>query len=124
MPDLGSDFAGILDLTSGLTQVSGRTALIEAIGRRLTTPKGRLFYNLDYGHDVRQYLSAAVPPAGVIESAIAAECLEDERVEDVEVVVELLGDSLRIDVYLTDDAGPFRLTILVSELTVEILRED
>jgi len=121
MPDYGIDFVGISDITPTLATVTGRDALIEAIGRRLTT--SLLFYSTTYGHDLRQYLNAAAPRVGQLEAEIVDQCLEDDRLESASVDIELREDgSLRVDLYLTDDAGPFPLTLTVDDVTVEILR--
>lgn len=119
----GYDIGGILDISADLQVVSGRTALAHAIARRLTTARGNLFYDLNYGHDIRQYVSAPTPQPGVIESQVSAECLKDERVTDAEVTVLSIGEELRLVILLTDGRGPFSLTLKVTQLTVELLRE-
>ena len=123
--DLGSDFRGILDVYQNLARASGRTALGEALCRRLSTPRGGLFYDLDYGFDLRQFLSAAQPPPGFIESQVVAELLKDERVLDVDVAsVGFVGEALSLEVVVTDGAGPFALTVTVDQLTVKLLQEN
>lgn len=124
MADLGSDFSGVLDLGPSLGSVSGRRALAEAIARRWTTPHGSLFYDFDYGHDVRQYVNAPPPASGVIESQLSAEAFKDERVRDCDVSVERVGEALTIRGIITDDSGPSGLTLNVSQLTVELLTEN
>lgn len=121
--EFGLDIGGILDITATFKVVRGREALAHAIGRRLTTPRGGLFYDLNYGHDVRQYLNAPLPQAGVIESQVAAECLKDERVRDVTVDVQRVGESISIYLALVDERGPFRLTVSVTKVTAELLLE-
>lgn len=118
----GYDLSGILDLSPDLRTVNGREALIEALARRLTTPRGGLWYDPSYGHDVRQYVNAPDPQPGLIESQVSAECLKDERVLDAEVTVLSLGEDLRISVEITDGRGPFTLTLKVTQVTVEVLR--
>lgn len=118
----GYDLGGILDLSPDLRVVNGREALAHAIARRLTTPRGSLFYDGNYGHDVRQYVNAPVQRPGVIESQVSGECLKDERVLESEVTVLNVGEELRISVKITDARGPFTLTLVVTQLTVELLR--
>jgi hypothetical protein len=118
----GYDLSGILDVSPELREVHGREGLIEAIARRLTTPRGTLFYDRNYGHDVRQYVNAPIPQPGLIESQVSGECLKDERVIDADVTVLNVGEELRLAVLITDADGPFELTLVVSLLTVEILR--
>jgi hypothetical protein len=123
--DFGEDFRGVLDVHQNLARASGRTALGEALCRRLSTPRGGLFYDLDYGFDLRAFLSAAAPARGFIESQAAAECLKDERVLDAEPAdVEFVGDSLTFRIVITDADGPFRLTVLANALTVQLLQEN
>lgn len=128
--DLGSDFRGILDVFQNLARASGRTALGEALCRRLSTPRGGLFYDFDYGFDLRQFVSAAQPPAGFIESQAAAECLKDERVldaepRDVEYVDDGAGGKkLTLTLLITDAEGPFKLTVTVDALSVQLLQEN
>jgi phage baseplate assembly protein W len=118
----GYDLSGILDLSPDLRTVHGREALIEALARRLTTPRGGLWYDPSYGHDVRQYVNAPSPQPGLVESQVSAECLKDERVLDAEVTVLSVGEELRISVEITDARGPFTLTLVVTQVTVELLR--
>lgn len=126
MAEHGYDIAGILDLSTDLRVIHGREALLHAIARRLTTPRGALFYDPSYGHDVRQYVNAPAQRAGLIESQVSLECLKDERVLDAEVDVETtdeFGEGLILRLTITDSLGPFRFTLQASALTVELLRE-
>lgn len=119
--EFGLDIGGILDISATFKVVRGREALAHALGRRLTTPRGGLFYDLNYGHDVRQYLNAPLPQAGVIEAQVSAECLKDERVQDVEVDVERVGEAVSLKLRITDEQGPFRLTVSVTKVTAQLL---
>jgi hypothetical protein len=119
----GLDIGGILDISATFKVVRGRKALADAIGRRLTTPRGGLFYDLNYGHDVRQYLNAPLPQAGVIEAQVSAECLKDERVQDVTVDVVRVDESVSLSLTIVDEQGPFRLTLSVTSVTSELLLE-
>lgn len=122
--EYGDDIGGIFDISGDLQVVRGRIALAHAIGRRLTTTRGNLFYDLSYGHDVRQYVNAPTPQPGIIESQVSAECLKDERVVDAEVDVFSEGEELRITVSLVDALGPFKLTLKVTQLTVELILQE
>jgi hypothetical protein len=119
----GYDIGGWLDISPELHVVHGLEALTHALARRLTTVRGTLWYALAYGHDVRQYVNAPTQPPGVIESQVSAECLKDERVRDVDVDVSGTGEELRIRVKGFSLLGPFTLTLKVTPLTVDILRE-
>jgi phage baseplate assembly protein W len=118
----GYDIDGILSVSRDLRVVNGRKALAVAIGRRLTTPRGSLFYDLSYGHDVRQYLNAPSQPRGRVEMQVTTEVLKDERVFDAEVTAFSASDEdLEITVLLTDALGPFSLTVTADKLTVQAL---
>ena len=57
---LGTDWAIDSDLEERIRLVSGRENLGLAITRRLSTPRGGLFYDPGYGLDLRLWLSADV----------------------------------------------------------------
>ncbi len=126
MADLGSDFHAIEDLNANLTVVTERTCLAQALVRRIISPRGSLFYDEDYGTDVRQFLNAPPRPASVAQ-AVESECLKDERVVDVTATVEYLeaNTTLQIKLIVEDETEEeFALTVLVDELTVELLEEN
>jgi len=120
MADLGSDIAGVFDISWGLLTSSDRTALAEALLRRLTTPRGGLIGVPTYGYDVQTLIGATVP-ASVIEQRVLEQLLLDERVVDADVTVTLDERTgvLRVAMTVHDSAGPFDLTLTVSQLTVQ-----
>lgn len=120
--DLGEDFAGALDIDPSLSVVSGRRAHAEAVARRWYDRAGSLFYDRNYGAGIETYLNAAVPP-DTISAQLEQEALKDERTEDCTVAVTRGQESLRIDGRLVDADGPFGLTVLASQLDVEVLLE-
>jgi hypothetical protein len=79
---LGVDVSCYPDLDPLGTLVSGNTALAQAIARRLTTPRGGLFYDTNYGTDLRLYLNEGMTNEAQsrIKAAIESECAKDERV--------------------------------------------
>jgi hypothetical protein len=121
---LGSDFGGVLDLETSFSQVNGRRALAEAIARRLTTPRGGLWYDPNYGYDLRQHLNSPAPRGGVIESQVTAEVLKDDRVFDVAVSVVFASEKLTVVLQITDALGPFPLIVEVTQLSVDLLTEN
>lgn len=131
MADFGDDYSGLDDLDPTLKEESGdkRIGLGEAIGRRLITQKGTLWYDKEYGHDVRQYLNAAFPGDARITAEITAEVLEEERVSDVTASVTRTGAeaesvlTILLDIE-SDELGPFSLTLTVDQLTVEVFVEE
>lgn len=123
MGDLGSDFGGVTDLDPAMPTVSGRLCLAQALARRLTTPAGALLEDPDYGYDTRLLVNAVFNRA-FVEARIAAECLKDERVGDVDVSVAFNRDTQTVTIAIAvtpsnDDA--FELTLNVSNLNVELL---
>ncbi len=118
---------GVPDLDPMFGLVSGRAALAQAIARRLTTRRGLLEWigdDPEYGHDVREYLGEDVGPRAefVIASRVQAECLKDERVRAAQVTATLASGRLTLSIKLTDADGPFRLTLAVTGVTVELLK--
>ncbi len=124
--DFGTDFSGITDLDARCSTVTGRRLLAEAIARRLSTPRGRLIKHPDYGTDLTEYINDDIGPGDLaaMQSAIVAECLKDERVQDVDVSITApvggVGEYL-IELSIDDGDGPFDLTLSVGEVSVELL---
>jgi hypothetical protein len=102
----------------------------EAVGRRLGTPKGGLFYDRSYGYDLTDLLSSTVSPF-VVQQAVQNEMLADERVESATSKVTRVEDgdegaseedigSMTIEVQANDGDGPFDLVIDVSADGLEV----
>lgn len=123
MADLGTDIAGVTDVTPALTVVSGRSNLIQAIARRLITPRGGLFYDQSYGYDVRQFLSGNVTSTAAIASGVEEQAEQDERVDQARATVSFIGDALTITLAIADGAGPFSFVLNITQTTVEILNQ-
>lgn len=123
MSDYGEDFGGVDDIDANLSIVTGLTALTQALARRLSTPRGSLFYDSEYGTDIRQWQDAGAPSDREIEQLVERECLKDERVDRVRVVSTRVGENLTIQIAGAGDAGPFDFTLFASALTVELLSE-
>ena len=131
--DLGSDFHCVDDVDENLSVVTGRTCLGEACARRLGTQKLGLWYDRDYGYDVRDFMKRPVSTATISRKA-NNECAKDERVEDVasdatfvpwgDAETDETPESLTIQIRLTDDAGPFEFTVAVDLLTTSLLWDD
>ena len=100
----------------------GTRNLIDALRRRLETPRGGLFYDPDYGFDLRQYVQAAMDAAlqFELESFIETECLKDERVASVLVTSELQNDILKFFIKGTAFEDPtFEFILEVSDVGIE-----
>lgn len=115
-----------LDLDPSFALVSGRRALLQAILARLDTAQGSLFYDSDYGRDLKRWLNESFRPSDAfrVQSEVEAECLKDERVHDASATVtfEPQADRLRVALSLVDAEGPFELVLSVSAISVEVLR--
>ena len=129
MSNLGSDFHCVDDIDANLSATtSGNRCLAENIARRISTARGSLFYDIDFGTDIRSRINAA-QRLELTASQVEAEALKDERVEDVAASVTLgelgtsNGPSLAVSLTLTASDGPFVLVLSVSSLTVEILEQ-
>lgn len=127
MTDLGVDLYCISDLDAAGRTVSGSEALAQALARRLQTPRGALAAigdDPDYGLDLRDYVGADVGSGAEaeIEAAVRAECLKDERVQDVDVTAVRADRHLTVGVRVASTAGAVRLVLAVSAVTVDLLR--
>jgi hypothetical protein len=125
VPDLGTDIRALDDLSPQMNLQSGLPNLGEAIARRLQTPRGGLFYEPNYGIDVRSWLNEAMTADDVFRAkvAIEAECEKDERVlaADATVTLNQPQQTLTISLQLTLASGPFRLVLSVDQVSVTIL---
>ncbi len=125
--DFGTDLSCLSDLNPRCGVVSGRRLLAEAIVRRITTPRGRLINDPNYGFDVTGYINDDIRPSDIaaLQSGVSAECLKDERVNAATVSASLSAQgTLTMTISLDDGDGPFSLTVAVSAITVDILRLD
>lgn len=123
--DVGDDIECVRDLGTTLSLAVGVHNLGNALARRLTTPRGGLFYEPDYGIDVRNFLKAGFTESSVksVGSAIAEEVRKDPRVQGatVKVATNNADASMRITIGVEIAAGPFDLVLRVDALTVELL---
>jgi hypothetical protein len=123
--ELGVDIADILDITREFRLAGGYENLGMAYLRRLSTPRGSLFYDLDYGFDLRDMLNAGLGEAELrsLDGQIEAELLKDERSQQVSVRTTFnYGTStLRVRITAETAEGPYSLVLEVSALTVALL---
>jgi hypothetical protein len=117
MPDFGSDVSTYPDLDDTFAPLSSIAVIAQAIARSLE--------DAQYGVDLRQWLNESLESADVfpLQQTIESQCLRDERVQDVSVVVTqptLYELRIAIDIEPSQQ-GPFRLTLKVTALTVELL---
>lgn len=128
MADLGTDIrCGAFGFGIGkvFALASGRQNLALAIARRLCTPRGGLFYDLNYGTSLVLLLSSEATEATILSYGplVEQEAMKDERVlsASADLSFERESRKLTITLFLTDAEGPFRLILAATALTVEIL---
>lgn len=108
------------------TPITGPRVVLEAVARRLMTPRGSLPGFPQYGFDLMGLLGKRLTPVAKkrIEADIVAECEADERVLKATIVefVETSKDQYRLRIALQLTEGPFALVLSVSQVTVELLQ--
>lgn len=123
--DLGTDINVVSDLAPVWGLASGPTNLINALLRRLTTPRGGLFYDPNYGFDVVALVNSAVTPVDVarIKAGVAAELQKDDRVQSANVQADFVfaTKTLTLNIKITTADGPFDLVLSASAVTVDLL---
>jgi phage baseplate assembly protein W len=126
MADFGTDISCYPGLDPQGTLVSGNAAVLQAIARRLTTPRGGLFYDPNYGTDVRGFLNEAITNESIArwKTAIERECRQDQRVASVVVDMKpnAAAQSLTVHITCTTADGPFAAVFSVTSLTLDILK--
>lgn len=115
MADLGTDFdraGGDLSPDMRLLESTADqgVAFIQAQFERLLTPRGALWYDLDYGLDIRVYIADDTEPA-VAADAINKELLKDERCARCTTLITVSGNSWQIT------TNPVAVTGVAYELT-------
>ena len=125
----GSDLSCVSDLTEDAAEVDGHSvrALGEAVIRRLTTARGTLADDPDYGIDLLQHLNRGTTRRELqdLGSEITLELQKDDRLDDITVdVTQPSQNVLDFRVRLTPaDARlhPFTLTFAIvnGQLAVE-----
>lgn len=117
-----------LDPTFAL--ISGQRVVLEAVVRRLMTPRGFLG-SLgeeweDYGFDIRSYQSARMtaPQKAALIQGIQQEAMKDERVQDCRASIDgpdFATGVMRVKITISTELGDFSAVLAVSDLTVQIL---
>lgn len=107
---------------------SGLRNLITALVRRLSTATGSLFYDLEYGLDLRTFVNTEITRSTLDEIRVAVEnqLERDPRVETIRcnVTFNKQAFSLLLDVQVTPIIGQtFTLVLSVDKVTVELLEE-
>jgi len=121
--DFGTDLSCQQDFTPLMTSVSGVMCLIEALIRRLETPRGTLIGDSDYGYYVTGEIDDDVDQADIarIAALIDAEFLKDQRVLATATAASFASGVLITTSKITTAAGPFSLVLTIAE-TVQLAR--
>ena len=123
--DLGRDFQVLGGVNPAFPLISGYTNLGQAMAMRLQTPRGGLWYDQDYGTDLRGWLNAAItgPVQAQLVGAIQSECLKDDRVQacTASVVVDRASSTMTVTINTVTAQGPFSFILAVTSATVAII---
>jgi len=124
----GVDLDCVTDISPQGSLARGIRNLANALLRRLITPRGGLFYDPDYGFDLRDYLSAGLTDAELqaLSATVALELEKDERVKSALVTQLFIAAERRLQIrciVTTQDptAAPFALVLAIGAVTSEIL---
>jgi phage baseplate assembly protein W len=120
----GSDLSSVPDLAFDMRMVSDRTLIGQSTYNRFRTPRGTYKGDLNYGHDLEQYMNADLDNGdlGRVTANVQAEATKDERVLSASANVTLTSGNLIILLTLTDSQGPFLLVLGVSQVGVALLQ--
>lgn len=110
--------------------VSGGVLLGQAAFRRLTTKRGSLQYNKNYGLPISDWLGQDMTEdfLAAIPALITNELMKDERLDRVDVALTVKrGDSGRVELDINIDGvglngETFALALHVNDVTVELLK--
>jgi phage baseplate assembly protein W len=127
MADFGSDISTFPDLDELLEPQSGRRVLLESVARRMSTPRGALWWAPSYGSDLGAILDGPVSDAQLRANATALQqqLAQDERMLSARVEASYVAAtrSLRILVSITDADGPFERVFTLDASGVATLME-
>lgn len=122
--DYGTDLDGVGDLDPYGAVVSGTLVVAQACARRLSTPRGRVIDDPNYGFDLTQYINDDVNSSSLaaLRAGTVSECLKDERVltATCDAVLSRSG-ILTVTIKITTSDGPFTLVLSVSQTSVNVL---
>lgn len=119
------DLSCVDDIDAVGTEVSGYVAFAQSIARRVTTPRGSLLDDANYGIDIRDYLNAEMSTGDLqkIEATCRGEIVKDERVADCTVSASFANKVLTLYITVTGTTLDVAFTLNVSDVTIELLTE-
>lgn len=114
MPDFGTDLSAFPDLGSKI--VTQGDNLVEALMRRLMTPKGNLFYDLNYGTSLHDWIGEGIDDYGIGCAVTVESDLEDDpRVRSATCTIASVNlRGIVLEVFVETAAGPFELIVEAS----------
>lgn len=125
--DFGMDIDCFDDLNPLMQLVGGFQNLGQALAHRLSTPRGTLPYDLNYGTDIRAFLNAAITPnqAAQIRSVVQGECTKDERVQTCQCssTFDFQSSTLTLTLNVNTSSGPFIYVLAATKVSVELLKQ-
>lgn len=123
--DFGQDIDATFDLNPFLQLIGGLANLGQALVHRLSTPRGALPYDANYGYDIRDLLNETMTPAkqAQAQADVQGECRKDERVLSAAVAFQFINNALTLFINVLTSSGPFNLVLRVTAVTVELLQQ-
>lgn len=122
---LGIGSNGLLDIDVTMRETSGIQVLAQSLVMRQMTPTGSSIGNPDECIDVRSFLSYGMTQAQIqqIGAVVQQQLLRDQRVKSA--IVKATWDTSTSQLTLVENvvssAGPFTLTLSVSQVTLTLL---
>jgi hypothetical protein len=122
---LGVGPDGSLDVDPAMRETSGLQVLAQSLVMRQFTPTGSSIGNPNECIDLRNFLSAGLTQSQTqqIGAVVQQQLLRDQRVQSVSVQATFNASTSILTVVenIVSNAGPFTLTISVSNVTVTLL---
>lgn len=121
----GVDLSCVEDCNATFDEVDPRSqrAIGEATVRRLSTARGTMPDDPDYGLDLRAFMNrgTSLQQIADLAGAVRNEITKDDRIESATVTASFEGTELRVKLTITPvdpDTGVFRLTLAVTSADV------
>jgi len=122
---LGNDLSCIGDIDPTGRETSEKMCLVQALARRLITPRGRLIDDPNYGYDLNQWLGSDIGQAEIaqIQHISRAEVMKDERLQSATVTAQFLqaSNTLIVTISVSTVLGTLQLVLGVSALTTTLI---
>lgn len=123
--DYGSDMSCVTDITAMATELSGDDPRIvaESDARRLSTDRGTLIDDPNYGWNLQDLVQRPLTPADIatIPGQVKGELLKDDRHETLDVwTTGQTTSNLLVHVKGTTAKGPFGLTMAITDAGVAV----